>query len=410
MLAFLLDMVSRRTTMGFGRRAFFSTKASMLHPRASTPVLPLLQASSIKQVVSLDEITLAAINGTAFTSPALQMPLLTNDGATTTKKAPNFPTSTTTATNDTSTAATTTTTPVDATAAEPLAPLTNSDFNVTIPKILSPSALKEFENCPQSFFFQYILKLKQPTNTALAKGSMCHTALEHFLDLPLSDRNLTVLHNLYRKAWAQSRDTDTYKDLFSDVSAERDWGREGLACLSRYYDSEPEVAAPNPVQRETWVRATLAENITVRGIVDRLDLVRDEGDVVMRLMDYKTGKAPALKYSPAMNAKIEREAWDQLVLYSLLLRESKNTPIRFLRLIYLGDEDGATVWDKRLEQADMDAMKAKIFTLWADIVRRLESEDPFRAFEGCNRNFCYCHKCRPRFAATDVWQPPVLGE
>jgi ATP-dependent helicase/DNAse subunit B len=60
---------------------------------------------------------------------------------------------------------------------------TAHDFNITIPKVLSPSALKEYENCPQSFFFQYILKLKQPTNTALAKGSMCHSALEQFLGL-----------------------------------------------------------------------------------------------------------------------------------------------------------------------------------------------------------------------------------
>jgi PD-(D/E)XK nuclease superfamily len=252
---------------------------------------------------------------------------------------------------------------------------------------------------------------------------------------------LTVLHNLYRKVWSQHRTTDIYKGLFDSVAAEREWGMAGLACLSRYYQLEPHVAAPNPVQRETWVRATLAENVTVRGIVDRLDLVRDtgddndddpaaaatavgagrdrkKGDVVLRLMDYKTGKAPDLKYSPAMNAKIEREAWDQLVLYSLLLRESKNTPIRFLRLIYLGgdidDDDAvATVWNKRLEQGDMDDMKAKILRLWAEIVEKLSSDDPFRAFSGCSRSFCYCHQCRTKFAPDAVWQqrpcPPAVG-
>jgi hypothetical protein len=319
---------------------------------------------------------------------------------------------------------------------------TARDFNITIPKILSPSALKEYENCPQSFFFQYILKLKQPTNLALAKGSMCHAALEDFLGLDVHDRNLTVLHNLYRKHWAQHRGTDTYKSLFDTVPAEVAWGRAGLACLSRYYRSEPIVPAPNPVQRETWVRAALAENITVRGIVDRLDLVRDDdndsdahessppatpprrrpqasgggrkGDVVLRLLDYKTGKAPDLKYSPAMNAKIEREAWDQLVLYSLLLRESKNTPIRFLRLVYLGgDDDGegddagtATIWNKRLEQRDMDDMKIKVLKLWSEIVEKLSADDPFVAFQGCHRSFCYCHQCRTKFAPHVVWQPP----
>jgi hypothetical protein len=39
---------------------------------------------------------------------------------------------------------------------------------------------------------------------------MCHSALEQFLGLEIPDRNLTVLHNLYRnKDWAQHRTTDT---------------------------------------------------------------------------------------------------------------------------------------------------------------------------------------------------------
>lgn len=218
------------------------------------------------------------------------------------------------------------------------------------PKALSPSSAACFRACPQSYLFQYLLNIKQPTNLALAKGSMCHSALEKVFELEPGDRTLENLQNLLRKVWGEKRLSDAYRPLFEpdgggngdaptgrDIEAERKWGREGLRLLENYYVLEDPrlVPRPNPIEREIWVNAKLTvdpllgvtgyvgnggatddgtaptaaahggDTFLVRGIVDRLDYVAappsprsrrtdptDGAAGVLRIIDYKTGKAP----------------------------------------------------------------------------------------------------------------------
>jgi len=350
------------------------------------------------------------------------------------------------------------------------------------PKSLSPSSILEFRNCPQSFLFQYLYGLRQPTSPALAKGSLCHAALEQLFDLKPPDRNLEHLQNLFRKAWAERRNLPEYSHLFESVDEERAWGIEGLHLLENYARYEnPEII--QPAQREVWVRANLSvdpsqgvtgyatsltrianndghnkknetllaedgdddvdvDRFLVRGIVDRLDLVRsregsgrrrdagleddsEEEPIVMRIVDYKTGKAPDLKYSPAMNQKIRDEAFFQLKIYALLMRESRRNgrsspsssstaaslPVRFLRLFYLTNpRDSAECLEydlgptQRQRDAELQEVHASLSNTWTDILDLVSMQDP-KAFVGCQRSFCYCHNCRARFVPGTVWEP-----
>eukprot|EP00560_Eucampia_antarctica_P000740 CAMPEP_0197841630 /NCGR_PEP_ID=MMETSP1437-20131217/46291_1 /TAXON_ID=49252 ORGANISM="Eucampia antarctica, Strain CCMP1452" /NCGR_SAMPLE_ID=MMETSP1437 /ASSEMBLY_ACC=CAM_ASM_001096 /LENGTH=284 /DNA_ID=CAMNT_0043451419 /DNA_START=404 /DNA_END=1255 /DNA_ORIENTATION=- len=252
----------------------------------------------------------------------------------------------------------------------------------------------EFRACPQSYMFQYLLGIRQPTNLILTKGTMCHTALEKLYDLDVNDRTLENLQNLLRKAWKEIRGKEEYADLFGtdkddQIKNEREWGLSALQLLTNYYQLEDPrlVQPPNPLQREVWVRADLpldptqdstaksslsdgnSESFLVRGIVDRLDMIQfptpspNEPKFGLRIVDYKTGKAPNFKYSPAMNSKIAEEKFWQLKIYALLLNKmmakSKGVPanlkyvsslvqgqqnekidIRILRLMFLTSEDG----------------------------------------------------------------------
>lgn len=334
------------------------------------------------------------------------------------------------------------------------------DLNMTYPKALSPSAINEFLQCPQSFLFQYIYGLRQPTSTALAKGSLCHEALEQVFDLDANDRTMEHLQNLFRKAWSQKRRGQEYRQLFQeeeggswDLEAEAAWGREALQLLENYvqYEDPRHVVRPNPVHREVWVKAQLTldprrgstgyavpsppqqedpaaggggkdETFLVRGIVDRLDMVRDKADpsVVLRLTDYKTGKAPELKYSQAMNDKIVAQNFFQLQIYALLLREKhidklNSLDLRYLRLLYLTSQSGhAVAWDYDLgataaeRDAQMQGVHATLSRVWMDIVDLVSQQDPL-LWQGCDRSFCYCHKCRPKFLPGSVWEPPLSG-
>lgn len=222
---------------------------------------------------------------------------------------------------------------------------------IPYPKALSPSSIMEFQKCPQSFLFQYLWGLRQPTTPILAKGTMCHAALEQVFDLEPADRTLDNLQNLFRLHWSQQKKKTEYSTLFCEETAdgdddelntwsvedEREWGLAGLQLLDNYVQLEDPrlVERPNPIKREVWVRANLpvlgedmtddekSNNFLVRGIVDRLDMVKDkDGSVVMRIVDYKSGKAPNFKYSAAMNAKIAEESFFQLKIYALLLKRS----------------------------------------------------------------------------------------
>ena len=269
-----------------------------------------------------------------------------------------------------------------------------------------------------------------------------------------------------------------------DLEAEAEWGRSALHLLENYMQVEDPatVPRPNPVQREVWVKADLTvqteagvtgyttttttsiddddnyyndddddnnnddkyntmstntnttdsndhDTFLVRGIVDRLDMVRvvdnpnnnnnnKDERIVLRLIDYKTGKAPHLKYSRAMNEQIQSEAFYQLMIYALLLREQHDNksgsglPLRYLRLFYLTSvDDHAVTMDMDLGDTQtkrdevLQAVHQDLSAVWQQILELVSQQDP-KAFVGCDRSFCYCHKCRARFVPGTVWEPP----
>mmetsp|Transcript_29294 Transcript_29294/g.80486 ORF Transcript_29294/g.80486 Transcript_29294/m.80486 type:complete len:421 (-) Transcript_29294:5019-6281(-) len=313
-------------------------------------------------------------------------------------------------------------------------------------KSLSPSSILEFQKCPQSFFLQYILKLRQPTSKILCKGTMVHAALEKVFELDAPDRTLENLQNLLRKEWSSKRLSDDYKFLFENdnggrnLEAEREWGTEALNLLQNYYQVEDPRAISKPEQREVWVVAPLAKDATqgvtagaggkkrwlgnegtfqVRGIIDRMDIVRgrDNHQPYLRLTDYKTGKAPNLKYAPYMNDKIRHESFYQLFIYALLLREKQKAvgvDLRFLRLFYMTSVTGQAElleYDLGATRAERDAklhhIHKDLAKVWEDITSQLKVEgaEAARLWKPCTREFCYCHKCREKFVPGTLEEP-----
>ena len=114
-----------------------------------------------------------------------------------------------------------------------------------------------------------------------------------------------------------------------------------------------------------------------------------------------------------MNERIQNEAFYQLLVYALLWRESKKEetlPLRYLRLLYLTSvEERAVTMDMDLgatmaeRDAVLQAVHADLARVWQEIQRLVALQDP-TAWKGCDRSFCYCHKCRPRFVPGTVWE------
>jgi len=355
-----------------------------------------------------------------------------------------------------------------------LHPSAISDGIIPKPKTLSPSAAAEFKACPQSYLFQYLYGIRQPTTLPLAKGSVCHSALEQLFDLQPDQRTIPNLHNLFRKEWSKERMSTQYQHLFDnedentgrfvrDMDAEREWGDAALGLLDNYYQLEDPrlIPQPNPIEREIWVQSKLTldprkgstgsdpipstnndddgeDRFLMRGIVDRLDYVaippspRDafaKGELqraAVRIVDYKTGKAPDFKYSPETNHRIASENMWQLKIYALLLREmianGKNNSksgnlknisaqdLRLLRLMYLTSKDGeARYLDFDLgateEERDetLQEVHRELVDIWEGILALVGTQDA-KEFVHCDRKFCFCHKIRRKFEYGSLYQ------
>ena len=237
------------------------------------------------------------------------------------------------------------------------------DAQISFPTYLSPTKLESFSKCPQAFFFLYILQLSPdpPMTPQLARGIICHKALEDLYDLRPEDRSLTNLENLFRREWnrlrgerranatittanvdeTKTKHNDEYDTLFRelgeegriegyDLKSEIEWGKGSLELLRNYYSLE-DPCTLSPVEREMWVNARFSTSTTtdsdnaidfvVRGKIDRIDLLPpttlrpSNNKLQLQIIDYKTGKKPWLKYSHKVNERIAKEQFWKMKVY-----------------------------------------------------------------------------------------------
>ena len=120
----------------------------------------------------------------------------------------------------------------------------------------------------------------------------------------------------------------------------RGWSRPSASCPSR-----PE----------------LDSGLKLRGIIDRVD-VAPTGEV--RIVDYKTGKAPRPEYAEG--------ALFQMKFYALVVWRLKHVVPRRLQLVYLGSGDVLT-YDPVIE--DLERVERKLLALWEAIRQATETGD-----------------------------------
>ena len=103
---------------------------------------------------------------------------------------------------------------------------------------------------------------------------------------------------------------------------------EARALLAGYYRLEDPTRF-DPESCEQRVEVELADGTLLRGFVDRID-VAPTGE--LRVVDYKTGKAP-----PEARALAESKAMFQMKFYAVALLRSRGVLPARLRLMYLAD-------------------------------------------------------------------------
>ena len=257
---------------------------------------------------------------------------------------------------------------------------------------LSPSRALDFQSCPLLYRFRVMDRLPEPPSPAAVRGTLVHSVLEALYDLPAERRTLDEAIDLVAPQWAQlTAERPEVVGMLADAGTESaDWLR-GAGDLVESYFAMEDPTRLEPAGRELRVEAELPSGLVLRGFVDRLDRA-PTGQ--LRVVDYKTGKAPG--------AGFEARAMFQMRFYALVLWHMHGELPTVLQLMYLST---GVVLRYEPDEDDLQAMQRKVEALWIAIERAMASGD-WRASKSALCSWCAHKALCPAWGGT----PPPLPD
>ncbi|MBO8190393.1 RecB family exonuclease [Streptomyces oryzae] len=235
----------------------------------------------------------------------------------------------------------------------------------TPPTSLSPSRAGDFMQCPLLYRFRVIDKLPEKPSAAATRGTVVHAVLERLFDAPAQERSARRARAMVAGEWERllakrPELAELFAEDTSDGAQLAQWLAEAEALVERWFTLEDPTRL-EPAERELFVEARLESGLRLRGIIDRVD-VAPTGEV--RIVDYKTGKAPRPEYAEG--------PLFQMKFYALVLWRLRGVVPRRLQLVFLGSGDVLT-YDP--EERDLLATERKLLALWDAIERATETGD-----------------------------------
>src|SRR5689334_43367 len=266
----------------------------------------------------------------------------------------------------------------------------------TVPPVrrpaLSPSRASDFKQCPLLYRFRAIDRLPEPASTAQIRGSVVHAALEQLYALPAQQRGRDTALTLVDPAWDRVMAEQPELAGF-EPTLRAELLDEARALLSGYYRLEDPTRF-DPQSCEQRVEVELADGTLLRGFVDRID-VAPTGE--LRVVDYKTGKAP-----PEARALAEFKAMFQMKFYAVALLRSRGVLPARLRLLYLSD---GQVLDYTPDLEELLRFEKTLMAIWRAIQSAGVTGD-FRPNPSRLCDWCAHHALCPVFGGTP---PPYPG-
>jgi putative RecB family exonuclease len=257
------------------------------------------------------------------------------------------------------------------------------------PASLSPSRASDFMNCPLLYRFRVVDRLPERPSAAATRGTVVHAVLERLFELPAAERVPARAHALIQPEWERLLEEEpVLGELFTDDAGRDEWLGSAVGLLDSYFELEDPTSL-EPAERELYVECDLESGLRLRGYVDRLD---EAPDGALRVVDYKTGRAP--------HEGFEAKAMFQMRFYALVLWRLRGVVPRQLQLLYLGSGE---VLRYEPDEADLRATERKVEALWRAVQRATETGDwrpsPSRLCDWCDHQ-ALC----PAFGGT----PPPL--
>ncbi|WP_239065221.1 PD-(D/E)XK nuclease family protein [Streptomyces sp. S4.7] len=245
--------------------------------------------------------------------------------------------------------------------------------------------------CPLLYRFRVIDKLPEKPSEAATRGTLVHAVLERLFDDPAVERTAPRARSMVPGQWDRLLESrPELGELFErDEGGERltRWLAEAEGLVERWFSLEDPTRL-EPAERELFVETELESGLRLRGVIDRVD-VAPSGEV--RIVDYKTGKAPRPEYAEG--------ALFQMKFYALVIWRWKRVVPRRLQLVYLGSGDVLT-YDP--VEADLERIERKLLALW-DAIRQATETGDWRPRPTKLCGWCDHRAVCPEFGGT----PPV---
>ncbi|WP_324607919.1 PD-(D/E)XK nuclease family protein [Streptomyces rimosus] len=277
-------------------------------------------------------------------------------------------------------------------------PLPRTPSPATRPVSLSPSRASDFMQCPLLYRFRVIDKLPEKPSAAATRGTVVHAVLERLFDAPAGQRTAGGARAMVPGEWEKLlAKRPELAELFTDDPAgERlaAWLADAETLVERWFTLEDPTRL-EPADRELYVETVLDSGLQLRGFIDRVD-VAPTGEV--RLVDYKTGKAPRPEYADG--------PLFQMKFYALVMWRLRGIVPRRLQLVYLGSGDILT-YDPT--EADLRGVERKLLALW-DAIQRATATGDWRPRRTKLCGWCDHQAVCPEFGGTPPPYPlPVPG-
>jgi putative RecB family exonuclease len=246
-----------------------------------------------------------------------------------------------------------------------------------LPVSLTPSKVASFKDCALAFRFSAIDRLPEPPSPWATRGTLVHRALELLFCEDPARRTLETALACLDRARAEMASHPEYVGLGLDAEAEATFAAEAEVLVRRYFELEDPTSV-HPIGLELRLEVQLG-SLTLRGVIDRLDLDPDGGLVVT---DYKTGKAPGVPHEQSRLGGVHFYAF---LCEQLLGRR----PVR-IQLLYLSEPVAIVA---QPSDQSIRGLEQRALAIWRAVERACANDDfrphPSRLCDWCAfRDFC----------------------
>jgi len=266
-----------------------------------------------------------------------------------------------------------------------------------VPTSLSPSRVEAFTSCPMAFRFASIERIPEPPTVHTTKGSLVHRALELLFLLAPAERTPGALDHCVADAIDEYRVHPDFTELELDDDATQRFFAECRELATNYMALE-DPRRVRAIGLELKLSAPVSEGLTLRGIIDRLEL-DENGELVVT--DYKTGRAPHPNY--------ERKSLSGVQFYAFLCESVFGRIPAAVRLMYLRSGEVITATPS---PQSTKYMTTRTNAVWKAVATACDRDD-FRPKPSTLCNFCAYQRWCPEYggdpalAATEA--PVVLA-